>query len=173
MTKDHTFPNIETMSKQRGDDPIHLTQTEANQLLKMKKHCTETESYEFPFGGKKVKIPLVSEDRRHEFELDVHSRRIDLKKYTFGTRTRRVITLVRVDLRSGGRHVNPDRTVITGAHIHLYREGHGDKYAEPLPQELGNPDCAFDVLQRFMDYCKIVTKPVISRSLFTETTNES
>ena len=55
----------------------------------------------------------------------------------------------------------------------LYRAGYGDKYAEPLPQELGNPNSAFDVLQRFMDYCKIVTKPVIAISLFTELANES
>jgi hypothetical protein len=161
------------MSKPRGDDPIHLTQAEANRLLAMKKHRTGSESYEFPFGGKRVKIPLVSEDRRHEFELDVHSKRIDLKKYTFGTRTRRVITLVRVDLRSGGRHINPDHTVVVGTHIHRYREGYGDKCAAPLPPELGNPNSAFDVFQRFMDYCKIVTKPIIVKSLFTELTNES
>jgi hypothetical protein len=161
------------MDRQKGDDPIYLTQAEADRLLVMEKHCLESKHYEFPLGGKKVRIPLVSEDRRHEFELDVHSKRIDLKKYTFGVRTRRVVVLARVDLRNGGRHVNPDNAEIVGPHIHLYREGYGDKWAKALPSEFGNPDNVFDVFQYFTDYCRIVTKPTFTESLFTTFTDES
>ena len=122
--------------KKSYDDPIHLTQEDADRLVVMEKHCLQSKCYPFPREGEKVMVPLVSEDRRHEFEMDVYSSRIDLKKYTFGNRTRRVITLIRVDIGSGGRHVNPDNEAITGPHIHKYREGFGDKWAEPLPDDL-------------------------------------
>jgi len=149
-----------------GDDPIHLTQAEAVRLMEMGKHCLASEQYVFPTDGAGIRIPIVSEDRRHEFVLDVCSKRLNLKKYTFGNRTKNIVTLVRVDLLEGGRHINPDHTEITGPHIHEYREGYGDKWARPLPSEFGPPDRIFGVFQHFMDFCRIVTKPTFSQSLF-------
>ncbi|MCL2304813.1 MAG: hypothetical protein FWC43_05665 [Planctomycetaceae bacterium] len=147
---------------------LHLSQADADQLVAMEKHCFENKRYEFPSGGKKISILLFSHDRRHEFALDIHSGQVDLKKYTFGNRTRSVITLIRVDLRERGRHVNPNNTIITGPHIHRYREGFGDKWAEPLPPEFGNPGNTFQVFQNFMNHCNIVEKPHVTyiRQLF-------
>ena len=155
------------MSKCKADKEINLTQAEADHLLAMKKHCFENKSYIFPSGGRKIQIPLISSDKRNEFILDVNSKRLDLQKFTFNTRTKTVITLVRVDIIKSGFHKNPDDgTIITGPHIHRYREGYGDKLAKPLPPEFGNPDDIFQVFQYFLEYCNIIQKPVFVKPLF-------
>jgi len=154
------------MGKQRTGDLIYLTQSEADRLIAMEKHYQGNNPHDFPTGGKELRIPLVSGDRRHEFDLDINSKRFNVKKYTFGNRTQNTIVLVRVDLLEGGRHVNPDNREIEGPHIHRYREGFGDMWAEPLPSEFGDPNDIFEVFQRFMDYCSITTKPVFSQPFF-------
>jgi hypothetical protein len=146
---------------------VDLTQAEADRLLKVGKHYRGKKSYIFPSGGKKLQIPLVSSDKREKFFLDVNSMRLDITKVTFQTRVRIVIPLARVDIIKGGFHRNPDGTIITGSHIHRYREGYGDKWAEPLPSEFGNTDDVFQVFHHFLEYCNVIEKPIFDKPLFT------
>ena len=148
------------------NEEVDLPQAEANRLLKVGKYCLEKRPYLFPSGGVKLQIPLVSSDKRDEFILDVNSMRLDVKKFSFGTRTQSVITLARVDITKGGFHKNPDGVKITEPHIHVYREGFGDKWAEPLPPEFGNVDDIFQVLQYFLEYCNVIEKPMFAKPLF-------
>ncbi|MDG6271690.1 DUF6978 family protein [Glaesserella parasuis] len=85
---------------------------------------------------------------------------------TFQTRARKAIVLVRLDIE-GPPHRNPDGEEIICPHIHLYREGYGDKWAYPLPDELKSVlDRPYELLDKFMDYCHIIGKPMIQRELF-------
>ena len=149
------------MSRQKTikDRFIPLTQSEADLLIQTEKHYLGEETFLFPYGGRQITVPLFSAERKHEFTLDVNSKRLDIRKYTFGNRTKSTIILVRVDLLDGGKHVNPDETIIEGPHIHEYREGFGDRFARPLPPEFGNPHEPFNVFLYLMNYCKVVTKP--------------
>lgn len=147
---------------------VAVSQSEADLLLAMKKGYFGQERYDFPFGGRQIAIPVFSLDRRNEFSLDVCSKRLDLSKYTFMNRTRKTIVLARVDLLQSARHFNPDGRVIEGPHIHRYREGFGDKWAEPLPREFGDASNPFSVLERFMEYCHIVAPPRFIRSTIIE-----
>lgn len=144
---------------------IFLTQHEANSLLALEKHFLGSERFEFPALGGALRIPLHSADRREEFSLDITRGRILLEKNTFQTRARKAVILARLDL-AGPPHRNPDGEEIGCPHLHLYREGYGDKWAEPLPTVLAGLTSAIELMEAFMDYCRIVGKPIIERGLF-------
>jgi hypothetical protein len=146
---------------------IDLTQSEADALIAMEKRRADSGEYDFPELGGAVSIPLVSPDRRENFLLDLSRGRIDLAKVKFQNRARQVVILVRLEL-SGPAHRNPDGQEVSCPHLHLYREGFGDKWAFPVPRE------AFDdlseiwrTLEDFMRYCNITEPPAIRRGLFT------
>ena len=142
-----------------------LTQADADELLKMEKHRADTTRREYPDFGGKVAVPLTSADRREQFSLDLYRARIGLRKRTFQNRGRQVAILARLDF--GTPHRNPDGKEIGSPHLHLYREGAGDKWAFPVPPasfpNLGDPQLT---LEDFMRFCNIVTPPVIHWGLF-------
>lgn len=143
---------------------IELTQAEAEALLKMAKHHKENNVYLFPGFGGTLRIPLVSNDGREEFMLDLSRGRIALTKNTFQTRARKTIVLARIDL-GGPPHTNPDGKQVLCPHIHIYREGFGDKWAIPLPDNFSDSSNIGTTLDEFMSYCNINTKPQIQMGI--------
>jgi hypothetical protein len=77
------------------------------------------------------------------------------------------VVLVRLDF-GGAPHRKPDGEEVGSLHLHLYREGFGDKWAVPAPEgyfrDLANP---WQMLDDFMLYCNVVEPPNIRRGLFT------
>ncbi|MEE3689688.1 hypothetical protein V2H90_02365 [Glaesserella parasuis] len=143
-----------------------LTQQEADALLTLGKYDFSDGEYKFPYMGGSLRLSLQSMDKKEAFNLDVTRGYIALEKITFQTRARKAVVLVRLDIE-GPPHRNPDGEEITCPHIHLYREGYGDKWAYPLPDELKSVlDRPYELLDRFMDYCHIIGKPMIQRELF-------
>ena len=146
-------------------DPT-LSQAEADALIVMEKIREDEKEYDFPSPGEKLVVPLTSKDRREKFLLDVTRVRIDLTKVTYQSRARQVIVLVRLDI-GGARHLNPDLTEVPCPHIHLYREGFGDKWAEPAPPNLfTDTKDIYKTLLEFMTRCNITETPVIRKVLF-------
>lgn len=146
---------------------ILLTQQEADALLALEKYCViGSNRFNFPSLGGALRIPLHSLDEREEFSLDITRGRILLEKNTFQTRARKTVILARLDI-AGPPHRNPDGEEIVCPHLHLYREGYGDKWAIPLPEMFRGTEDSIKLLDTFMDYCKIVNKPIIERGLFT------
>jgi len=68
----------------------NLTQAEADALLAMEKHRADDLGWDYPDLGGQITIPLVSNDRREPFLLDVRRGRIDLAKGTYQNRGRQV-----------------------------------------------------------------------------------
>lgn len=146
---------------------VNLTQAEADALLAMQKRRSDDTEWSYPDLGGYITIPLVSIDRREPFLLDLRRGRIDLSKGTYQNRGRQVVILARLDF-GGAPHRNPDGEEIGSPHLHLYREGFGDKWAFPVPGDyFPNPHDAWRTLQDFMRYCNIVEPPIIQRGLFT------
>jgi hypothetical protein len=145
---------------------IYLTQNEADRLLKLEKHYRDDKQLIFPTYGGKLHIPLCSDDAREEFIISIQRSKIELRKNTFQTRTRKTIILARLDI-AGPIHRNPDGEEIICPHLHLYKEGDNDKWAIPLPDFFNNPDNTWETLNDFMDFCAVITKPIIQRELFT------
>ena len=145
----------------------NLTQAEADALLAMEKRRADSTKWDYPDLGGRVTAPLVSVDGREQFFLDLWRARINLSKGTYQNRGRNVAILARLDF-GGPPHRNPDGEEIASPHLHLYREGFGDKWAIPVPQDsfanLGDP-CL--TLADFMRFCNITKPSFIQRGLFT------
>jgi len=146
---------------------LDLTQPEADALIAMEKIRVDDTEHDYPTGGGKLKLPLVSRDRRESFILSIYRGRIDFHKGTYQNMAKLVIPLVRVDF-GGQPHTNPDGEMIQTPHIHVYREGFGDKWASPLPAGFcADASDAWQMLQGFYTFCAIVEPPNVRRGLFT------
>ncbi|MGD0768576.1 MAG: hypothetical protein ABSB42_10345 [Tepidisphaeraceae bacterium] len=145
---------------------LDLTQAEADELLRMENVRTDDKEYLYPTMGL-LTVPLASKDRSESFLRDIRRVRIDISKVTYQNRARQVVVLARLDL-NGPRHRNPDDAEIPCPHLHVYREGFGDRWAYPLsPGEFTNPADPWQTLQDFMRYCNVTEPPIISRGIFT------
>ncbi len=77
------------------------------------------------------------------------------------------MVLVRIDL-AGAPHRNPDGEEIPCPHLHVYREGYADKWAEPLPANIfHDPSDIWRTLSDFFAFCNVSRPPHIERGLFT------
>ncbi|NNM88561.1 MAG: hypothetical protein HKL95_08590 [Phycisphaerae bacterium] len=145
---------------------IDLTQHEADALVAMPKVPVSEETYTYPLAGN-LSIPLVSNDRRENFYLDIWRSGIVLAKGRHQNRARNVVVLLRLDF-GGSPHRNPDGTELPCPHLHVYREGFADRWAIPVPgNKFGNIDDAWRSLVDFMALCTLVRNPRINRGLYT------
>lgn len=145
---------------------IDLSQSEADALIAMEKVKVDDTSWKYPVLGERISIPLVSKNKRENFILDISRGKIDLLKGTYQNRTRQIIVLARLDF-GGQPHRNPNGEEIPSPHLHIYREGHGDKWAMPIPvNQFSNVSDLWQTLQDFMRYCNITDVPNIERGLF-------
>jgi hypothetical protein len=145
----------------------NLTQAIADELIAMEKHRANEDSHAFPMGGESLAIPLQSHDKREMFLLDLSRGRIDLAKVKMQNRARQVVILVRVDI-AGAPHRNPDGVDVPCPHMHVYREGYGDKWAAPIPTDrFTDPSDIWTTFRQFMAFCNITQPPNIERGLFT------
>jgi hypothetical protein len=73
---------------------------------------------------------------------------------------------MRLDL-DGPPHRNPDNVEIPCPHLHIYREGYGDKWAVPAPADrYTNTLDVFATFDTFMTHCNITQKPNVQKGLF-------
>jgi len=145
---------------------LEITQSEAEALIAMEKHRASDDRYSFPLGGRSVSIPLQSVDKREQFLLDISRGLIDLGRGKYQNRARQVVVLVRLDF-GGSPHRNPDGEEIGSPHLHIYREGFGDKWAIPLPADrFPRITNLRSTLDDFMQFCNITLPPNIESGLF-------
>lgn len=145
---------------------INLTQDEADTLMAMEKRAVDQQEWLFPGPADRIIVPLTSTDKRENFILDVTRYQIKLTKATFQNRARVAIILYRLDI-DGAPHRNPDGQEIPCPHLHIYREGFGDKWAIPAPvAKFPDTSDLFGTLDEFMQHCNITEPPKIQRGLF-------
>jgi uncharacterized protein DUF6978 len=145
---------------------INLTQLEADGLIAMEKHRVDETQWEFPSPGEKLEIPLTSTDKRENFVLDVTRARLKLTKATYQNRARQAIILMRLDI-DGPPHRNPDDQEIPCPHLHIYREGFGDKWAISAPvADFPDTTKLFPTFEAFMKRCNVTVPPIVQSGLF-------
>lgn len=99
------------------------------------------------------------------FMLDFYRGSFELSKYTLNKRYRQTVILLRYD--NGGRHTNPDGISFDGSHVHLYREGFGEKFAFPVVEVgVSNTDAMEIVFGKIMQYCNVKKIPTIEVPMF-------
>lgn len=145
-----------------------LTQTEADRLINMDKYPLEANDHRYTFpeaDGRRLEIPFTSADRKEDFILNFCRKKVILEKRNHVIRAKKTILLIRLDV-DGPPHLNPDGNRLEGTHIHIYREGFGDRWAFPVPEDkfskLSDP---LTTLEDFMRYCNIRVIPFIDRDL--------
>lgn len=107
---------------------IEIMQADADALIAMEKQRVDDKQWLFPAEGGRLAIPLASSDNRENFMLDVTRGRIKFRKASYQSRARQAIVLMRLCL-DGAPHRNPDGQELACPHLHIYREGYGDKWA--------------------------------------------
>ena len=135
---------------------IDISQAEADSLIQMPKHRVDGQAWSFPLPGQKSEVDLLSLNGRERFKLTLYRGKLNLEKGTHQTRTRGAVILAR--LCFGGKpHTNPDGTVVGAYHLHLYREGYGDKWAtEPSSDNFVNLRDPARRLTDFLRLCRVV-----------------
>ncbi|MCS1412283.1 MAG: hypothetical protein M2R45_05489 [Verrucomicrobia subdivision 3 bacterium] len=103
-----------------------LTQAEADALFALDKRRVDDKPWDYTGLGGAITIPLLSTNGREPFFLDLRRGRVKLAKGTYQNRARDVVILARLDF-GGTPHRNPDGEEIASPHLHVYREGFGDK----------------------------------------------
>ncbi|MGA2878787.1 MAG: hypothetical protein ABSG13_07540 [Bryobacteraceae bacterium] len=145
---------------------IEITQAEADALIEMEKRFVDDKIWTFPAAGERIALALTSVDNRENFMLDVTRAEIKLSKATYQNRARQAIVLMRLDI-DGPPHRNPDGTEIPCPHLHIYREGFGDKWAVPAPLDrYTNTLDLFFTCESFMQHCNIAGPSKMQRGLF-------
>ena len=140
-----------------------LPQGEADMLLGMEKHRVNERTTAFPDLGQAAVIPLQSPDLQEQFILDLGCSKRNRQWVKLQNRARRDLVLVRLCL-GGASHTNPDEEEIAAPHMHVYREGWGDRWAVPLPTaHFANVEDVWQTLHDFMRYCNITKPPRIER----------
>ncbi|MGE7468629.1 DUF6978 family protein [Bosea sp. NPDC003192] len=143
-----------------------VSQAEVDALLAMDKHRIDEERLDLPDVGGGVIVPLLSADGAEHFHLDISRSRMNLAKGKFQNRARTTMVLARVDI-GGAPHRNPDGEEIGCPHIHLYREGYGDRWAFAVPPDkFTDPSDHWQTLNDFMRFCNITRPPLFNRGLF-------
>ncbi len=146
---------------------INLTQGEADALIAMEKTRIDEQMWDYPTVGESIILPLVSTNKRENFLLDISRGSIDLLRGKYQNRARQVVILVRLDFGTQP-HRNPDGEEIPAPHLHIYREGYGDKWAVPVTKTaFPNIHDLWQTLEDFMRYCNIIDPPLIRKGLFT------
>jgi len=145
---------------------IDLTQSEADRLILTEKLAINQKPWDFPVLGGSISIPLISQDKRDNFFLDINRGQIKLNKVSYQNRALTCVPLLRLDI-AGSPHMNPDGSEIECPHLHVFKEGYGDRWAYPLPDNtFKNLNDIWIILDNFMDYCHIIKRPNIIKGLF-------
>src|SRR5579863_8347701 len=141
----------------------NLSQSEADDLIAMEKIRVNDSDNNYPDPGDKLIVPLTSRDGREGFLLDVSRSQINLAKVTHQNRARQIVVLMRLDV-GGATHRNPDGEEIPCPHLHIYREGYGDKWAVFAPEDrYSNLNDLYRTLEDFM--------PALQRDRTTESSS--
>lgn len=145
---------------------LDISQAEADALLTMEKQFVDERDWTFPAAGERISLPIISADKRENFSLDVTRSQIKLTKATYQHRVRQTIILLRLDL-DGPPHRNPDGIEIPCPHLHVYREGFGDRWAIRAPSDrYRDTRDLFATCEAFILHCNITGQQRIQRGLF-------
>ena len=101
----------------------------------------------------------VIDDGDVEYFLHVYRGKYDMTRFSFHLRFKdNHEHLVRVDINPTGKHVNPDGSVITDSHMHIYNpeSSKKDSFAIPLnPKEFPNIETIIEAYMSFEQYINL------------------
>jgi len=149
-----------------------MPQSEADRLLTCAKIFDQgPETIELPRQlSFDLEYTLKSSDGHEQFQLDLERGRKKRIRLKYQTRAKKIYVLARLDI-DGRPHRNPPDAPhrpnerFTGNHVHLYREGFGDRVAfhpeEVVGLETPEDDSHISWLISFLGLCGVKNTPFI------------
>ena len=146
---------------------LPLTQTEADELIRLQKAAQDLKTEAYPGRGERKRFILKSMDDRETFVIDLTRGRVDMGRITHNLLGRQIVGLVRLDLGVTLLHRNPDYSEIRGPHLYIYREGWELKWATAMPTHRFAPtDPLLTQLSNFFKFCNVTTPQPITMGLY-------
>jgi hypothetical protein len=137
-----------------------LSQSEFDYLMSQEKEFEDKSTILLGPAPLQWSKKIISTSTKDTFSLDFYRGTFRLEKYTYNHRFKQNTVLIRFD--SYGMHTNPDGEKMEGFHVHIYKEGFGDKFAYPASHfGIKDSDTIEVVLQRILRYCNINKIPPI------------
>ncbi|MDF2884419.1 MAG: hypothetical protein K0R54_4986 [Clostridiaceae bacterium] len=139
-----------------------LIEDEFTRLFNLNKTFDNNKKLYIPKAGEKVVRSLIDINKKESFILNMDRGRINLEKIKYQTRYKATNDIMlRLDV-TRPRHRNPDGKIIEYPHIHIYKEGYGDKWAYPLnPKVFKDPNDLAQLLKDFLTYFNVKEIPDI------------
>lgn len=133
-----------------------LTDDQFNILMKMEKIFQK--QFDLPGPNESIKLDVISKDKTEKFHLDLDRRgKLELHKCKLQNRYQKE-PIIRLEI-DAPPHRNPDGTITSRNHIHIYREGYGLSWAydiSTLDKNLFKNLLNFiDIFTNFCKYCNI------------------
>lgn len=140
-----------------------LTQHEADTLREIEKCLASPTSVRLPQRRETKLYPLwyqYNGRNKDDMTLSAFRGNKTPKKVSFRLLYSQCIILVRIDTQDPTPHTNPDGTRIAPLepHIHIYKEGYGDKFAYPLPEEFSHTNDIIDLFMDFLAYSHVINR---------------
>lgn len=137
-----------------------LSQSEFDYLMNQEKRFEDESTILLGPAPLQWSKKIQSTSTKDTFSLDFYRGTFRLEKYTYNHRFKQTTVLMRFD--SYGEHSNPDGERISGHHVHIYKEGFGDKFAYPASNYgIESSDTIEVVMQKILVYCNIKIIPPI------------
>ncbi|MBS3087271.1 hypothetical protein J4226_01640 [Candidatus Pacearchaeota archaeon] len=135
-----------------------LTASEVEEYMSIEKKFLKGNSLELK-SHFRLSEKLVCDKYGDIFIIDFRQGTIEISLVTSNLRTTDCTILSRLDL-GDKEHKNPDGVKVRGPHVHVYREGYGDKFAYPVSDFFEVEDSMNfpSIIDKYLEYCNI--KPI-------------
>ena len=140
-----------------------LSQDEANGLIQVQKVFDNKLPIVMDRPYKEERRLYSLTNRSDVFYLNINETAIEFGKYSMNNRYFS-IPLVRICIDKDSVHENPDGKLITGSHMHVFRENYGDKFADDLNIYGITGTTPIEILNEFLAFCHIEAIEVKSQN---------
>ena len=140
-----------------------ITQAEYEEIFRLPKFYTGRKRLFYPPQGEVTLFDVSTQDGMI-FQVDIRnmSRKslgLQLWKSTYQERYEKTMVMARLDI-GHGQHTNPDGTIVSGNHLHLYHEKYNDHVAIPLPENFSKLlSNKLSLIKEFFCFCHIEFPP--------------
>lgn len=146
-------------------DLNNLNDNEVNQLIQILKYPKNIISFNKTYQkisklfDKIDEEELIIDDGDIEYILSAYQGRIEINRFSIHLRFKDTHEhLIRIDINPTGRHQNPDGSIITDNHLHIYNNHFSKKDAVAIPlknSNFPNVNTIIDAFVEFMKYTNI------------------
>lgn len=143
-------------------DLQNLNNTQVDELLKRLKYPKNTISYQkintiisALFGKIDIEEAILDDDDLH-YILRIYRGKYNAERFSIHLRFKETNDhLARIDIHPTGRHENPDSTIVTSSHIHIYSNAFPRRDAVAIPLDEFNFPNVRTIIEVYEEFVKL------------------